>query len=208
MTSKGRSSLSLLFAINCILKCFLIRTLKHLSKITNVRIKIIATLWNVHFFLTKFWGSSFFSFKTTLRMMRSPEALSFCVFSQLGSKKWKSFVAFGRKWPQDRYLTKLQCSTYTYIKVLFLDLTNAAKELSRKRIKDGKGRRQERAIQLKRSPQWTLRNAPRQMSGRMSYADEMRKWFKYKNLKLKGKVLIYRIMLSVLVWKAMFRVFN
>ena len=119
MTSKGRSSLSLLFAINCILKCFLIRTLKHLSKITNVRIKIIATLWNVHFFLTKFWGSSFFSFKTTLRMMRSPEALSFCVFSQLGSKKWKSFVAFGRKWPQDRYLTKLQWSTCAYIKVLF-----------------------------------------------------------------------------------------
>ena len=31
--------LSLLFAINCIFKCFLIRTLKHLSKITNLRIK-------------------------------------------------------------------------------------------------------------------------------------------------------------------------
>ena len=37
--------------------------------------------------------------------------------------------------------------------IFFVDLTNAAKGPNRQRIKDGKGRRPDRAIQLKRSPQ-------------------------------------------------------
>ena len=55
------------------------------------------------------------------------------------AKKWKSFEAFGRRWQQDSYRTKLQSCMYTYKVFFFLDLTNAAKELSRQRIKDGKG---------------------------------------------------------------------
>ena len=92
-------------------------------------------------------------------------------------------VAFGRKW----------WSRYTYQGYFSLDSTNVAKELSRQRIKDGKGRQPERAIPLKRSPHLTLRNGLCQMSGRMSYADETKKWFKYKNSKLRGEVLIYRL---------------
>jgi len=47
-------------------------------------------------------------------MLRRPKASPFCVFSHDRPKKWKSFVAFKRMWPQDRYRTKLQRSAYTY----------------------------------------------------------------------------------------------
>ena len=55
------------------------------------------------------------------------------------AKKWKSFEAFGRMWQQDSYHRKLKSCTDTYKVFFFLALTNAAKELSKQRIKDGKG---------------------------------------------------------------------
>ena len=64
--------------------------------------------------------------------MRSPEAVAILCIISTRVKKCKPFVAFGRKWPQDRYLTKLQCSTYTYIKVLFFRLDKRSERAEQK----------------------------------------------------------------------------
>ena len=69
------------------------------------------------------------------------------------AKKGKPFEAFGRTWRQNSYRTKLQYVCILMKSIFFVDLTNAAKGPNRQRIKDRKGRRPERAIQLKRSPQ-------------------------------------------------------